>query len=118
MAPLLSRLAQQHPADSPPDRLSSGRTITPDDLAVYLPTSNLIGTPGLLPLTHGNLLHVARAISLVTMLAPEEVLLGGLSRFIRYTSGHESSRSHRSSASFIHSGTLPLSIPDWGSSCV
>jgi len=46
-----------------------------------LPTGSLNGMSSLLPLTHGHLLYVARAISLVTMLAPEEVLLGGLSRF-------------------------------------
>ena len=68
-------------ADYPSDRLHSGREIAPDDIAVYLPGSNLTGTPGLLPLTHGNLLDAARALSLVTMLAPEEVLLGGLLYF-------------------------------------
>jgi hypothetical protein len=51
------------------------------DIAVYLPTSNPTGTSSLLPLTHGNLLYGARAISMVTMLTLEEVLLGGLSRF-------------------------------------
>jgi len=71
-------------SDYPSDRLSSGREIAPDDIAVSLPSSNLTRTPVLMPLTHGNLLSVARAISLVTMLAPEEVLLGGLSRFMAH----------------------------------
>ena len=68
-------------ADYPSDCLHSGREIALDDIAVYLPTSNLTGMPSQLPLTHGNLLDAAWAISLVTMLAPEEVLLGGLLRF-------------------------------------
>ena len=70
-------------ADYPSDRLHTGHTITPDDIAVYLPTSNLTRTPNLLPLTHGNLLDAASALGRVLMLAPEEVLLGGLSRFIQ-----------------------------------
>ena len=70
-------------ADYPSGHLHSGREIAPADIAVYLPTSNLTGTLALLPLTHGHLLYVARAIGLVTMLAPEEVLLGGFSRFIQ-----------------------------------
>ena len=69
--------------DYPSDRLHTGREIVPDDIAVYFPTRNMTGTPGLIPLTHGNLLYAAWAINLVTMLAPEEVLLGGLSRFIQ-----------------------------------
>lgn len=69
--------------DYPSDRLSSGREITLEDIAVSLPTSNLSGTHHLLPLTHGNLLDAASALGRVLMLAPDEVLLGGLSRFIQ-----------------------------------
>ena len=68
-------------ADYTSDCLHTGRDIAPDDIAAYLPTSNLAGTPSLLPLTHGNLLDAAWALSMVTMLAPEEVLLRGLLRF-------------------------------------
>ena len=71
-------------SDYPSDRLSSGREIAPDDIAVSLPISNLTRTPALMLLTHEKLLSVARAISQVTMLAPEEVLLGGLSRFMAH----------------------------------
>jgi len=69
--------------DYPSDCLHTGREIAPDDIAIYLPTSNLVGTPSLLPLTHGNLLVAAWTFSLVTTLAPEEVLLRGLSRFFQ-----------------------------------
>ena len=65
------------------DCLHIGREIAPDDIAVYLPTSNLAGTPSLLPLTHGNLLDAAWVLGLVTTLAAEEVLLCGLSRFFQ-----------------------------------
>lgn len=69
--------------DYPSDCLHTGRDIALDDIAVYLPTGNRKGTLGLLPLTHGNLLYAAWALSLVTRLAPEEVLLGGLWRFMQ-----------------------------------
>ena len=69
--------------DYPADRLHTGREIAPDDLAVCFPTRDTTGTPGLLPLTHGNLLYTAWALGLVTALAPEEVLLRGLSRFFQ-----------------------------------
>jgi len=67
----------------PADRLHTGREIAPDDLAVILPIRDITGTPGLVPLTHGNLLYTAWALGLVTTLKPEEVLLHGLSRFSR-----------------------------------
>ena len=65
------------------DRLHTGRQIALDDLALCFPTRDTTGTPGLLPLTHGNLLYTAWALGLVTTLPPEEVLLRGLSRFFR-----------------------------------
>jgi len=69
--------------DYPADRLHTGREIALDDLAVSLPTRDTTGTLGLVPLTHGNLLYTAWALSLVTTLAPEEVLLRGLSHFFQ-----------------------------------
>ena len=72
-------LVEEYPAD----RLHTGRQIALDDLAVCFPTRDTTGTPGLVPLTHGNLLYTAWALGLVTTLAQEEVLLRGLSRFFR-----------------------------------
>jgi len=69
--------------DYPADRLHTGREIALDDLAVSIPTRDMTGTPGLVPLTHGNLLYIAWALGIVTTLAPEEVLLRGLSRFFQ-----------------------------------
>lgn len=69
--------------DYPADHLHTGRQIAPDDLAVTLPIRDMTGTPGLVPLTHGNLLYTAWALGLVTTLAPEDVLLRGLSRFFQ-----------------------------------
>ncbi len=69
--------------DYPADRLHTGRAIAPDDLAVSFPTRDTTGTAGLVPLTHGNLLYTAWVLGLVTTLAPEEVLLRGLSRFFQ-----------------------------------
>jgi len=65
------------------DHLHTGREIAPDDLAVILITGDITGTPGLVPLTHGNLLYTAWALGLVTTLAPGEVLLRGLSHFFQ-----------------------------------
>jgi fatty-acyl-CoA synthase len=62
-------------------RLHTGRQIALDDLAVFLPTRDLTGTPTLVPLTHGHLLYAAWAFGLVTTIAPGEVLLHGLSLF-------------------------------------
>jgi fatty-acyl-CoA synthase len=67
--------------DYPADCLHTGREIALDDLAVILPTRDTTGTPCLVPLTHGNLLYITWALSLMTEFAPEEVLLRGLSRF-------------------------------------
>src|SRR6266571_522997 len=72
-------LVEEYPAD----RLHTGREIALDDLAVTLPIRDTTGTLGLVPLTHGNLLYTAWALGLVTTLAPEEVLLHGLSRFFQ-----------------------------------
>jgi fatty-acyl-CoA synthase len=72
-------LVEEYPAD----RLHTGRQIALDDLAVTLPTRDTTGTPGLLPLTHGHLLYTAWALGLVTTLAPEDVLLRGLSRLFQ-----------------------------------
>jgi len=72
-------LVEEYPAD----RLHTGRQIALDDLAVCFPTRDTTGTPGLVPLTHGNLLYIAWALSLVTTLAPEEVLLCGLTRLFQ-----------------------------------
>ncbi len=69
--------------DYPADRLHTERQIALDDLAVILPIRETTGTPGLVPLTHGHLLYIAWALRLVTTLAPEEVLLRGLSRFFQ-----------------------------------
>jgi fatty-acyl-CoA synthase len=68
-------------ADYPSDCLHTGRQISPDDIAVSFPTRDTNGTLSLMPLTHGNLLYTAWALGIVTTLAPEEVLLHGLSRF-------------------------------------
>src|SRR6266568_7851213 len=38
------------------------------------------------------------------------ILLCAQQKFVRYKSDHESSRSHRSSASFIHSGSLSFRV--------
>jgi len=72
-------LVEEYPAD----RLHTGRQIAPDDIAVFLPTRDTAGTPGLVPLTHGNLLYTAWALGLVTTLAPEKVLLQGLVCFFQ-----------------------------------
>jgi fatty-acyl-CoA synthase len=72
-------LVEEYPAD----RLHTGRQIAPDDLAVCFPTRDTAGTHSLLPLTHGHLLYIAWALGLVTALAPEEVLLRGLSRLFQ-----------------------------------
>lgn len=70
-------------ADYPASRLLTGREIAPDDIAISFPTTDTTGAPRLVPLTHGALLYAAWALGLVTMLAPEEVLLCGLLRFIQ-----------------------------------
>jgi fatty-acyl-CoA synthase len=67
--------------DYPADRLHTGREISPEDLAISLPTRDTTGTPALVPLTHGYLLYAAWALSLMTTLAPEKALLNGLSHF-------------------------------------
>ncbi len=72
-------LVEEYPAD----RLHTGREITPDDIAVFLPARTTTGTTGLVPVAHGHLLYAAWALGLVTTLAPEEVLLRGLSRFFQ-----------------------------------
>jgi fatty-acyl-CoA synthase len=69
--------------DYPADGLHTGREIALDDLAIILPTRNMIGTPSLVHLTHGNLLYTAWALGLVTSLTSEEVLLRGLSHFFQ-----------------------------------
>lgn len=69
--------------DYPADCLHTGREIAPDDIAVYFHSRGTTGTPGLVPVTHGNLLYAAWALGLVTTLAPEEVLLHGLLRFFQ-----------------------------------
>ena len=69
--------------DYPADCLHTKREIALDDLAVYFPTRDTTGTPGLVPVTHGNLLYTAWTLGLVTALEPEEVLLCGLSRFFQ-----------------------------------
>jgi fatty-acyl-CoA synthase len=70
-------------ADYPASRLLTGREIAPDDIAIYFPTTDTTGVPGFVPLTHGALLYAAWAFGLVTMLAPEQVLLRGLLRFFQ-----------------------------------
>jgi fatty-acyl-CoA synthase len=72
-------LVEEYPADC----LHTGRQIAPDDLAVSFPLRDTAGTPGLVPLTHGDLLYAAWALGLLTTLAPEQVLLRGLSRFFQ-----------------------------------
>ncbi|GHO56006.1 AMP-binding protein [Ktedonobacter robiniae] len=67
----------------PADHLHTGREITLDDLAVSFSPSSTTGVLVLVPLTHGKLLYTAWALGLVTRLAPEEVLLRGLSRFFQ-----------------------------------
>jgi acyl-CoA synthetase (AMP-forming)/AMP-acid ligase II len=68
--------------DYPSDRLHAGRD-RPDDIAVYFHSRDTTGTPSLVPVTHGNLVNVAWTLGLVTTLAPEEVLLYGLWRFMQ-----------------------------------
>ena len=58
------------------------REIVPDDIAVSLPISGTTGTPSLVSLTHGDLLYSAWTIGTISTLAPQEVLLRGLLRFI------------------------------------
>jgi len=70
-------------ADYPADRLYTGREIALGDVAICFPTRDSTGTPGFVPLTHGHLLYTAWALDLVTTLAPEEVLLWGLSRLFQ-----------------------------------
>ena len=70
-------------SDYPSDGLQTGRDIALNDIAVYLPITTLASTPGLLPLTHAHLLEAARALSNVLTLAPEEVLVHGLARFLQ-----------------------------------
>jgi fatty-acyl-CoA synthase len=70
-------------ADYQASRLLTGREIASDDIAIYFHTTDTIGAPGCVPLTHGALLYAAWAFGLVTMLAPEEVLLRGLLRFFQ-----------------------------------
>ena len=65
---------------TPADRLHTGRQIALDDVAVCFPLRDTADTPGLVPLTHGDLLYAAWALGLVTTLAQEKVLLRGLSR--------------------------------------
>ncbi len=64
----------------PADHLHIGREIALDDVAVCFPLKDMSGSSGLVTLTHGNLLYTAWALSLVTTLPPEKVLLRGLSR--------------------------------------
>jgi fatty-acyl-CoA synthase len=70
-------------ADYPADRLLTGREIAPDDIAISFPTTDTTGAPGFVPLSHGALPYAAWALGLVTMLAPEEVLLCGLLRLFQ-----------------------------------
>ena len=70
-------------ADYQASRLLTRREIDPDDIAIYFHSRDTTGAPGCVPLTHGALLYAAWAFGLVTMLAPEEVLLCGLSRFFQ-----------------------------------
>jgi len=70
-------------ADYQASRLLTGREIASDDIAIYFHTTDTTGTPSCVPLTHGALLYAAWAFGLVTMLAPEEVLLRGLLRFFQ-----------------------------------
>jgi acyl-CoA synthetase (AMP-forming)/AMP-acid ligase II len=70
-------------ADYPASRLLTRREIAPDDIAISFPTTDTTGAPRLVPLSHAALLYAAWALGLVTMLAPEEVLLCGLLRFIQ-----------------------------------
>jgi len=72
-------LVEEYPAD----RLHTGRQIALDDLAVCFPTRDTTGALGLVPLTQGHLLYIAWALGTVLTVRPEEVLLGGLSRFIQ-----------------------------------
>jgi fatty-acyl-CoA synthase len=69
--------------DYPSDHLFAGSEITLDDIAIYFPTSNMNGTPRLVPLTHGNLLYAAWVLGIALTVRPEEVLMRGLSHFIQ-----------------------------------
>jgi hypothetical protein len=67
--------------DYPADHLRIGHEIALDDVAVCFPLRDMSGSSCLVTLIHGNLLYTAWALSLVTALASEKVLLRGLSRF-------------------------------------
>jgi len=70
-------------ADYQASRLLTGREIASDDVAIYFPTTDTTGVSSFVPLTHGALLYAAWAFGLVSMFAPEEVLLRGLLRFFQ-----------------------------------
>jgi fatty-acyl-CoA synthase len=70
-------------ADYQASSLLTGREIASDDIAIYFPTTDTTGASRLAPLTHGALLYAAWAFGLVTMLAPEQVLLRGLLCFFQ-----------------------------------
>lgn len=57
------------------EHLCTNRTITLDDLAVYVPTKKTTGMHHLTPLTHGHVLYAAWALCLVTMEEPMDILL-------------------------------------------
>jgi acyl-CoA synthetase (AMP-forming)/AMP-acid ligase II len=70
-------------ADYQPSSLLTGREIASDDIAIYFHITDTTGTSSFVPLTHGALLYAAWAFSLVSMLAPEKVLLRCLLRFFQ-----------------------------------
>jgi fatty-acyl-CoA synthase len=70
-------------ADYPSDRLNLGREMTPDDIAVSIPSRDTTRTPRLMSLTHTNLLDAAWVLGNILHLTPTEVLLQGFLRFIQ-----------------------------------
>lgn len=68
-------------ASQPSDRLVSGRTIAPTDVASYYHTGGTTGVPQLVPLTHGNQVYQAWGIALMWRTRPASTLLMGLPLF-------------------------------------
>lgn len=68
-------------ARQPSDRLVSGRTIAPDDIAAYFHTGGTTGTPKLVRHTHRNEVYQAWACNLMLKARPGRNLLFGMPLF-------------------------------------
>jgi fatty-acyl-CoA synthase len=65
----------------PPDRLVSGRTIAPDDVAAYFHTGGTTGTPKLVRHTHRNQVYQAWVCNTMMKAEPGRALLFGMPLF-------------------------------------